>query len=80
MSITLAVPPAVVAEIRSWAEENGTSLNQYVRDCLEKKVKEIQAQRKSNAERFMELCEKHAVQVPKGWKFNRAALYEERFK
>lgn len=79
MSITLAVPPAIVEEVRSWAKENGTSLNQYIRDCLEQKAKEIQAQRKSNADRFMELTEKCMIRVPKGWKFNRAALYEERF-
>ena len=79
MSITLAVPPAVVEEVRSWAEENGTSLNQYIRDCLERKVREIKTERKRNADRFVELCEKHSVQVPQGWKFSRAALYEERF-
>lgn len=79
MSITLAVPPAVVEEVRCWAEKNGTSLNQYIRDCLEQKVREIKDQRMSNAERFVELCEKHAISVPKGWKFDRAALYEERF-
>ena len=79
MSITLSIPPAIVEEIRDWAAEHGTSLNQYVRECLENKVREIQAARKSTADRFMELCEKHAVQVPPGWKFARAALYEERF-
>lgn len=79
MSITLAVPPAIVEEIRSWAEENGTSLNQYIRDCLERKVQEIKAKRKSNADRFMELTEKCMIRVPEGWKFDRAALYEERF-
>ena len=34
MSITLSIPPAIVQEVREWAEANGTSLNQYVRDCL----------------------------------------------
>ena len=80
MSITLSISPAVVQEVRAWAEENGTSLNQYVRDCLELKVNEIREKRKSAAEKFMELTERCCVHVPKGWKFDRAALYEGRFK
>ena len=36
MSITLSIPPAVVQEVGEWAEANGTSLNQYVRDFFEK--------------------------------------------
>ena len=79
MSITLSIPPAVVQEVRSWAEENGTSLNQYVRDCLEAKVRELAAARKSNADRFEELCLTQAATPPRGWRFNRAELYEERF-
>lgn len=38
MSITLSIPPAIAQELRKWAEENGTSLNQYVRDCLAAKA------------------------------------------
>lgn len=79
MSITLSVPPAIVQEVRGWAEENGTSLNQYIRECLEAKVKEISASRKRIADRFEMLCLNHAAKAPKGWKFNRAELYEERF-
>ena len=79
MSITLSIPPAIVEEIRDWAAEHGTSLNQYVRECLENKVREIQAARKSNADRFMELTEKCMIHVPKGWKFDREVLYAERF-
>lgn len=80
MSITLSIPPAVVQEVREWAESAGTSLNQYVRECLENKAEEIRSARKSNADRFLELTEKSMIKVPKGWKFDRAALYEERFK
>ena len=49
MSITLSIPPAIVQEIREWAEENGTSLNQYVRDCLEAKCAELANARKARA-------------------------------
>lgn len=79
MSITLSVPPAIVQEVRGWAEENGTSLNQYIRECLEAKVREISASRKRIADQFEMLCLNHAAKAPKGWKFNRAELYEERF-
>ena len=78
MSVTLSVPPNVVQEVREWAEDNGTSLNQYIRDCLEFKVKEIRARRKSVADRFMELTDRCMINVPEGWRFNRADLYAER--
>lgn len=79
MSITLSVPPAIVQEVRGWAEENGTSLNQYIRECLEAKVREIASLRKRKADEFETLCLNHAANVPKGWSFNRAELYEGRF-
>ena len=53
MSITLSIPPEIVQEVREWAEEHGTSLNQYIRDCLEAKYAEIRdaRKRKFNRER-----------------------------
>ena len=78
MSVTLSVPSNVVQEVREWAEENGTSLNQYIRDCLEFKVKEIRAMRKSVADRFMALTDRCMIKVPKGWRFNRSELYADR--
>lgn len=56
MSITLSIPPVIVQEIRAWAEENGTSLNQYIRDCLEAKVNELAAMRRNRADQFETLC------------------------
>ena len=54
MSITLSIPPAIVQEVREWAEENGTSLNQYVRDCLEAKCIELAKARKARGRQFIE--------------------------
>ena len=72
MSITLSIPPAIVQEIREWAEANGTSLNQYVRDCLEAKCDEIHDAQKRKAREFMAFMESLPVaRVPKGWKFDR---------
>ena len=71
MSITLSIPPAIVQEVREWAEENGTSLNQYIRECLEAKCTEIHDARRRLAQDFLEYTRTHVIHVPKGWKFNR---------
>ena len=72
MSITLSIPPAIVQEVREWAEEHGTSLNQYVRECLEAKCAEIHDARKRLAQEFLEYCKSlPPVKAPPGWKFNR---------
>jgi len=72
MSITLSIPPAVVQEVREWAEANGTSLNQYIRDCLEAKCDEIHDAQKRKAREFMAFMESLPVaRVPNGWKFDR---------
>ena len=72
MSITLSVPPAVVQEVREWAEANGTSLNAYIRECLQAKCDEIHDAQKRKAQEFMAFMEQLTpCRVPKGWKFNR---------
>ena len=71
MSITLSIPPAIVQEIRVWAEANDTSLNQYVRDCLEAKVHEIQAARQRQAKEFFAYCNENLAETPKGWRYDR---------
>ena len=71
MSITLSVPPSVVQEVREWAEANGTSLNAYIRECLEAKCHEIDTLRERLAKDFVECARTHVAHVPKGWKFNR---------
>ena len=72
MSITLSIPPAIVQEVRDWAEEHGTSLNQYVRACLEAECAAIHDARKRLAQEFLEYCKSlPPVKTPPGWKFNR---------
>ena len=72
MSITLSIPPAIVQEVREWAESNGTSLNQYVRDCLEAKCAEIQAVRVKKASDFKALLLSLPPSgLPKDYKFVR---------
>ena len=68
----MSIPPAIVQEVREWAEANGTSLNAYVRECLEAKCKEINAAQKRKAQEFMAFMKSlPPAPVPKGWKFDR---------
>ncbi len=60
MNITLSAPPQTVQIVRQWAEEEHTSLNQYIRDVLEEKARAIKAERRRRAER-----------MPEGWQFDR---------
>ena len=72
MSVTLSIPPAIVQEVREWAETNGTSLNQYVRDCLEAKANEIQELRTRKAREFKSfLLGLPPSGLPRGYKFSR---------
>ena len=80
MSITLSRPPAIVQEVREWAEANGTSLNLYVRDCLEAKCAELAKTRKTRAQQFLEFAKTHQVKVPKGWKWSREEATERKMR
>ena len=80
MNITLSASPTVIREVREWAEENGTSLNDYIRDCLDMKAAEIKAQRLTRAQAFYEFAMAHPIKVPKGWKFSREEASERKMK
>ena len=80
MNITLSAPPTVIQEVREWAEENGTSLNDYIRDCLDMKAAEIKAKRLTQAQEFYEYAMAHPIKVPKGWKFSREEASERKMK
>ena len=72
MSITLSIPPAIVQEVRDWASANGTSLNRFVRECLEAKVQELREARKQRAAGFRSLLETLPPSGLKpGYRFNR---------
>lgn len=78
MNITLSAPPAIVEEVRAWASENGTSLNEYIRDCLEIKAGEIKAARISRAQKFYDYAMANPISVPKEFRFSRAAANERK--
>ena len=71
MNITLSAPPQTVQIVRQWAEEEHTSLNQYIRDVLEEKARAIKEARKRKADDFIRFFQTHSVRMPKGWRFNR---------
>ena len=72
MSITLSIPPPVVQEVRAWAETAGTSLNQYIRECLEAKCDELRAARLRRAQHFRSLCQRLPPSgLPKDYVFSR---------
>ena len=71
MSITLSVPPAVVQQVRAWAEANGTSLNQYIRDCLDAKCAEIGAAQRKLAADFLHFAMSNLAHAPAGGRFRR---------
>ena len=50
MSITLSAPPAVVQDVRMYAERHATSLNAIIRDHLEKIAAIERKARKEGAE------------------------------
>lgn len=80
MNITLSAPPTVIQEVREWAEENGTSLNDYIRDCLDMKAAEIRAKRLTQAQEFYEYAMTHSIPLEKGWKWSREEATERKMK
>lgn len=76
MSITLSIPPEVVQEARAYALENGTTMSRMIREYFMKLVAPRKEEGESGPCRFLELAESAGVQLPKGWRFNRAECYE----
>ncbi len=73
MNITLSVDKQAVERARKNAEALGTSLNQLVRDYIQKLA------RAENTERIIEEFERLSGQGNSGgWRFNRDELHERR--
>ena len=74
MNITLAAPPNVIQNVRCWAEEQGTSLNQYIRDLLIAKDREIRLERKSLADEFYSFAMANSIEMEPGYKYRKGRL------
>ena len=57
MCITLSAPPAVVQDVRTYAERHSTSLNALIREHLEKIAALEREERKEAARRLKNLFE-----------------------
>ncbi len=80
MSITLSIPPAIVQEVREWAEANGTSLNQFIRECLEAKCAEISEARRERGRNFADFARTHKIAAENGWAWSREEATERKMR
>ena len=71
MNITLSAPAETIKIVREWAKSENTSLNQFIRDRLEEKARELEEERKRKSDEFKAFLRSlHGHAVP-GWKFDR---------
>ena len=72
-NITLSAPEEVIAKARSYAKEHDKTLNQLIRDYLNKCIEEFD--RNAAAEAFLKLTEQCSSYPEEGWRFNREEIY-----
>ncbi|MEO0467252.1 MAG: hypothetical protein AAF216_11980 [Pseudomonadota bacterium] len=77
----MAIDEDLLEQARRIALDEKTSVNAIVRELLVNKVANSTTtqRRREAARRLVELSESSTVAMPKGWKFDREALYAERF-
>lgn len=71
MSITLSIPPAVVQEVRDYAERNNTSLNAIIRAYMEKIAEEERQRRAKEADEVAAYLNNQSGWLPQNYKFDR---------
>ena len=76
MSITLSVPPAVVQDVRLYAEREKTSLNALLRAYMEKLAEEERARRTRESESVYAYLMKQGDWLPDGYSFDRECANE----
>jgi hypothetical protein len=75
MNLTLSVDDEVVAKARQSAEALGTSVNQLVREYLERLAGKTDTDSAADAAEFVRLS-RLAHGNSRGWKFNRDEIHE----
>ncbi len=73
MNITLSAETELVEKARKYASERNTSLNQIIRDYLEKLVGETSNE--EAAREFEAVANSMAGCSPQGWKFSRDSIH-----
>ena len=71
MNITLSASPETIRLVREWAKRENTSLNQFIRDRLEEKAREVEEERKRESEDFRAFLHSLHGHASEGWKFDR---------
>ena len=66
MNITLSAPPETIRIVREWAKKENTSLNQYIRDCLAAKARELEEERKRESQEFRNFLNSLHGRMPEG--------------
>ncbi len=74
MNITLSIPDEVVANAREYAKRHGTSLNQMIRDHLDKFSRE--AVRRERAKNAIDFFQSIVPILPQGAKITRDEMEE----
>ncbi|MFZ5830435.1 MAG: DUF6364 family protein [Planctomycetota bacterium] len=69
MNITFSADPALIEKARNYAQLHNTSLNQLIRDFLERTVGE--PTREEAVAELMRLTGEHAGRSPDGFRFDR---------
>jgi hypothetical protein len=73
LNITLSADGDLIAKARAYAQARNTTLNQLVRDYLERLTGQIDPQRA--AEEFAELARSRPGRSDEGYVFDRSALH-----
>jgi hypothetical protein len=73
-NITLSADGDILAQMRAYAKEHSTTVNQIVRDHFEELLGQ-KPNRKEMAEELDRLIDDYAGYPEEGWKFNREELH-----
>lgn len=76
MSITLSVPPAVVQDVRLYAERTKTSLNALLRAYMERLAQEERTRREKEAKDVYSYLMGQDGWLPDGYSFDRERANE----
>ena len=82
-NVTLALDEAMLRELKIIAARRGTSMSAIVREQIEEVVARgegdgLSAEFLAARERALALMRKGSYRLPKGYKFNRDELYDDR--
>jgi hypothetical protein len=74
-NVTLVMDDELLASARAFAKSEGTTLNAMIRRLVADAVNQ-KAVRAAARARLLDHMDKSTARIPKGYKFNRAELYE----